>query len=209
MNAKTVVYYDSELDGYLAAYAVKLSYGEHAKYVPLRPGEKPPVSPNLDLIVLDVPLTPEDVKALLDGAASGSVLVIDHSPAAQAAAAAYPRAYCYDRQHATCVLAWQRFRSAQRMPELYKAVEGYDLGTNTPDHCLLINAAARSYSYPDENFLIAEMLCNSYGKLLADGEPIMRHMAKHNGISPLTGKPELYPLPPKPVPKPEPKRRKE
>jgi len=41
MNAKTVVYYDSELDGYLAAYAVKLSYGEHAKYVPLRPGEKP------------------------------------------------------------------------------------------------------------------------------------------------------------------------
>lgn len=171
MNQVPIVYYHNEdMDGCFAAYAAYLAYGpEGAEYIGLRAGQEVPVQVDREVVVLDLALSLANLAALRE--ASKSLLVIDHHASSAAAYATAPDCVIFDPAHAACVLAWQRFKPREPVPEIYQYIEDRDLWLWKLPLSREINAGLSSHPF---TWQWAECCLNFKGKLATDGAAILR-----------------------------------
>jgi hypothetical protein len=171
MNQVPIVYYHNEdMDGCFAAYAAYQAYGpEGAEYIGLRAGQEVPVQVDREVVVLDLGLSLANLAALRE--ASKSLLVIDHHASSAAAYATAPECVVFDPSHAACVLAWQRFKPREPVPEIYQYVEDRDLWRFKLPLSREINAALSSQPF---TWQWAECCLNFKGRLATDGAAILR-----------------------------------
>jgi oligoribonuclease NrnB/cAMP/cGMP phosphodiesterase (DHH superfamily) len=129
-----IIYHASCLDGLGAAWAAFCHFGESARYVPARFGEKfPRFQAGADIFILDFSYPPE---ALLEAAAkAAAITLIDHHATAQAQCDAFFAAHpCPDNLHlffdmsrSGCVLSWRHFFPGREPPPILLHIEDRDL----------------------------------------------------------------------------------
>ena len=122
-----ILYHDQCPDGFAAAFAAWLVYGDApmVRYTPVTYGQPlPPIENGDEVFILDFSY-PRDV--LIDLAHRTSLLkVLDHHATAQAALAGLPFA-TFDLTKSGAVLAWEHFFPGTPVPELFQYVQDRDL----------------------------------------------------------------------------------
>lgn len=120
------VLYDDDADGFGAAYAARLKFGDNAQYIPVHRGEEPPDFKKEDEVyVLDFNFS----KKVMDGIASmvAHLCLLDHHKSAseELSGASYSH---FDLTHSAAVIAWHYFLPDQPLPAFYGYIEDHDLG---------------------------------------------------------------------------------
>jgi oligoribonuclease NrnB/cAMP/cGMP phosphodiesterase (DHH superfamily) len=123
-----VVYHKNCPDGFGAAFAAWLKFGDAALYLPANYGDTPPDVRGKDLYILDFSY-PRDVMVKLDKEAR-SITLLDHHATAEANLAGF-QCQCgvihFDQNRSGARLAWDYFHPACRVPSLIKYIEDRDL----------------------------------------------------------------------------------
>ncbi len=123
---KTYVLYHSPcLDGFGAAYAAWLKFGDGAEYIGVKYSESPPeVEPGSHIYILDFSYPLDVLMEMFDGAAS--LLVLDHHKSARDDLADLPFAR-FDMERSGCALAWECFHPDKEFPDLLAYIQDRDL----------------------------------------------------------------------------------
>lgn len=121
----TTILYHNDADGFAAALAAWLRYGNNAHYIEVAYGKPLPTIPagTIDLFILDFSYSREVCDLL---ATQYRLVVLDHHETAQAALESAPYAI-FDMSKAGCELAWEYFYPAAELPELLAYVADRDL----------------------------------------------------------------------------------
>jgi oligoribonuclease NrnB/cAMP/cGMP phosphodiesterase (DHH superfamily) len=136
MTAKPtlIIYHADCLDGLGAAWAAFCHFGQDARYVAARFGDKlPPFKRGTDIYIVDFCYAPEVL--VLAAKTAASVTLIDHHATAQAQCQAFfltqpcpdNLQLCFDMTRSGCVLSWQHFFSKQAVPPILLHIEDRDL----------------------------------------------------------------------------------
>ncbi len=135
---QTIIFYHGAkcADGFGAAYAAWLRFGEGAQYVPCVYGDVPPDVTNKDVYVLDFCFDLE--KTTVMAAQAHSFTVLDHHVTAQSKLRGFKPACCgkihFDLGRCGAALAWDHFRPGTPLPELIRYIQARDLWTwDEPD----------------------------------------------------------------------------
>lgn len=123
---QTTILYHNDADGFAAAMAAWMRYGDTgANYIEVRYGKPVPVIPTgtKQLFILDFSYSREVCDAL---ATRYELVVLDHHKTAQAALEDAPYAI-FDMNKAGCELAWEHFFPAEPLPDLLTYVADRDL----------------------------------------------------------------------------------
>ena len=129
-----IIYHADCLDGFGAAWAAFCRFGQSARYVAARFGERfPAFKPNTDIYILDFSYRPE---LLLDASNTAAhITLIDHHATALAQCQAFFGTHpcpnnlrlCFDITRSGCVLTWRHFFPEQAVPPLLLHIEDRDL----------------------------------------------------------------------------------
>lgn len=123
-----VVYHTKCPDGFGAAFAAWLKFGDAALYVPADYGDTPPDVVGKDLYILDFSY-PRDVMEKLDKVAR-SITLLDHHSTAEENLSGF-QCQCglihFDQSKSGARLAWDHFHPACKVPALIKYIEDRDL----------------------------------------------------------------------------------
>jgi uncharacterized protein len=129
MSKTLIVYHGNCIDGFSAAWACYLRYGESAEYFPAQYGasgadvELPDVT-GRDVVIVDFCTGREQLLAL--NARARTLLVLDHHKTAEAACAGLD--FCvFDMEQSGAGLAWRHFHPTAPEPLLVSYVEDRDL----------------------------------------------------------------------------------
>ena len=125
MERKTFVIYHRDCpDGFGAAYAAWLKFGDHATYVPAKYGDQPPeMDPDSLVYVLDFSYPRETVAQL---GKQHMLTLLDHHKTAENSLGGLPGCLV-DLSKSGATLAWQHFHPGQSMPLLIAYVQDRDL----------------------------------------------------------------------------------
>lgn len=121
---RLVVYHANCIDGYTAAWAVWLKYGDDAEYLPASYGDAPPDVTGRDVFVVDFSY-PRDVMLTMKEQAS-ELLVLDHHKTAQTALEGLSFAI-FDMNRSGAGLAYDQLHGGADRPWLVSYVEDRDL----------------------------------------------------------------------------------
>lgn len=128
----SVIYHAKCPDGFGAAFAAWLKFGDAATYIPSFHGKPlPPGIDGHDVYILDFAYGPEQLSELEERAAR--VILLDHHKSARDQL----RAYCckrhslvlFDLSHSGARLAWDHFHPNRPVPDLIRYIEDRDLWT--------------------------------------------------------------------------------
>lgn len=121
----TTILYHNDADGFAAALAAWLRYGDNAHYIEVAYGKPVPEIPAYTkrLFILDFSYSREVCDLL---ATQYELVVLDHHKTAQEALQDAPYAI-FDMSKAGCELAWEYFYPAAELPELLAYVADRDL----------------------------------------------------------------------------------
>jgi oligoribonuclease NrnB/cAMP/cGMP phosphodiesterase (DHH superfamily) len=123
-----VVYHKKCPDGFGAAFAAWLKFGDAALYVPADYGDTPPDAVGKDLYILDFSY-PREVMVKLDKIAR-SITLLDHHATAEENLAGF-QCQCgtihFDRTKSGARLAWEHFYPDRPAPALIQFIEDRDL----------------------------------------------------------------------------------
>lgn len=123
-----VVYHKKCPDGFGAAFAAWLKFGDDALYVPADYGNSPPDVRGKDLYILDFSY-PRDVMVALDKTAR-SITLLDHHDTAEKNLAGF-QCQCglvhFDQSKSGARLAWEHFFPGVEVPVLIQFIEDRDL----------------------------------------------------------------------------------
>lgn len=140
MSRDICIYHANCADGFTAAWAVRTSLGESAKYIPASYGDTPPDVTGADVTIVDFSYK----RSVLEGMAktARSILVLDHHESAERELAGYPFAKSvedynlragitaqFDMSRSGAQLAWDFFRPGfgPKRPALIDYVADRDL----------------------------------------------------------------------------------
>lgn len=170
-----VIYHGPECpDGFCAALAAWLRYGDAAEYVPAQYGEPPPEVRGRCVDVLDFSYSRRMLKAMNELAET--LLVLDHHKTAEAELAGLP--YCrFHSDRSGAMMAWEHYHPDKEPPRLFQYVQDRDLWRWALPKSREVSAAIASY--PKRFNIWAEWLALSddewWSKFAADGEAILRY----------------------------------
>lgn len=124
-----VIYHGACDDGFGAALAAKLHFGDTAEYVAGFYGQPPPDVAGKDVFILDFSYNRQVMEGL--GRAAKSITLLDHHKSA-ALELAELRLDCdaiiqFDMEHSGAVLAWKFFFGELEVPWLFLFIEDNDL----------------------------------------------------------------------------------
>lgn len=125
-----VIYHADCLDGFGAAWCAFKAFGNKARYISARFGEKfPKFSQGDDIYILDFCYSPETL--LKVSKTTGKITLIDHHATAQQQfeKVILPEniSLNFDLKHSGCVLAWRYFFNEQSIPMILQHIEDRDL----------------------------------------------------------------------------------
>lgn len=144
MPSTAVLYHAHCADGFGAAWAAWLKFGELATYIPVSHGQPPPTVTGIEeLYILDFAYPRE---LTLELCRSHRVHIIDHHQTAAAELDGITEAtVTFDNTKSGAVLAWERFHPGESVPELLKYIMDRDLWTHELDDSRQVSAALASY----------------------------------------------------------------
>ena len=129
-----VLYHADCMDGYGAAWAAWKSFGETARYKPVRHGQDFPDLPdNIELYILDFCYPMEVLVAAAKQLKK--IVVLDHHISAQKDYQAYIAHSVipdnieinFVQEHSGCMIAWDYFQGDKSAPQLLLHIEDHDL----------------------------------------------------------------------------------
>jgi oligoribonuclease NrnB/cAMP/cGMP phosphodiesterase (DHH superfamily) len=125
MKNRIVIYHANCVDGWTAAWAVWLKFGdEDTEYVPASYGDAPPPHQGRDVVIVDFSYPRETLSAMHEEAKS--LIVLDHHRTAREALADLPYAL-FDMERSGAGMAWDHFHGTRARPWLVDYVEDRDL----------------------------------------------------------------------------------
>lgn len=147
------LYHDHCNDGFAAALAVWLVYGDNYEYVPVRYGEQAPDVTNRDVIIVDFSYPRETLLKMKND--SSYLLVVDHHKTAENSLKGLD--YCiFDNSKSGAVLAWEHFHPVSEVPDLFLYIQDRDLWQWKLEYSRELNAALRVV---EKDFKIWKDLC--------------------------------------------------
>lgn len=118
-------------DGFGAAFAAWLKFGDAAEYLPADYGNPLPEVASRDVYILDLSFPQEVLEAV--GRRAASLTLLDHHRTAQTSLAHFKPACCgrihFDMARCGAVLAWEHFHPDKRVPRLFRWIQARDLWT--------------------------------------------------------------------------------
>lgn len=162
------VYHANCDDGFAAAYAVWLRFGDSVEYVARQYGDAPPDVTGLDVLIVDFSFK-KDVMADL-GDKARRIIVLDHHKSAQEELDGFVSLRCvggpfekkyadklvngvgvyFDMEKSGCRLAWEYCFGSYPMPDWFAAIEDRDLWRfdlpDTKEICIAIRSFPRDFS---------------------------------------------------------------
>lgn len=124
-----VLYHADCPDGFAAALAAWLRFGEHARYVPCDYNRPAPAVGGAHVYILDFSFEPQVLREMARSVAS--ITLLDHHASANARLAGLrldcPHSLRVDLTRSGAVLAWQHFHPGRELPRLYRMVQARDL----------------------------------------------------------------------------------
>ena len=174
-----VLYHASCWDGFGAAWAAWLKFGERAVYKAVQYGQGLPA---LDwtgktVYILDFAYSRAELEAI--AAQASALLVIDHHATAREALdnpAAGNFAAIFDGDHSGAALTWAYFHPDTPMPLMLGYVEDRDLWRWQMPDSKAYNAALRVY--PLEFALWCELAERSAAELISEGQGVLREQQR-------------------------------
>lgn len=119
-----VLYHANCLDGFGAAYAAWVQFGDKADYLPVNYGEPPPDVTGKNVYILDFSYKRDILLRMNESAAS--LLVLDHHKTAEEDLAGSPFAR-FNMDKSGCVLAWEYFNADAEIPKMLRHIQDRDL----------------------------------------------------------------------------------
>lgn len=126
MNAKEnlVLYHGNCLDGFGAAYAAWLHFGDAAEYIPVQYGDNPPEVNGKNVYILDFSYPRETLLQM--AAKAKTITVLDHHKTAEEDLRGITFA-TFDMTKSGCVLAWEHFHPDKFVPAMLARIQDRDL----------------------------------------------------------------------------------
>lgn len=174
----TVLYHAACPDGFGAALACWLKFGDDAQYIPVKYGDGPPyskLSETTDLYIVDFSYSAEELRKLVIGR---TVRVIDHHKTAQAALADLHHGriqICFDLDESGATLTWKQLFD-EDVPVFFQYLRDRDLWRWEMPQSKEVSAALRSY--PTQFDVWASFIGSDCTDLAAEGVGIVRHIDK-------------------------------
>jgi len=169
------VLYHRDNDGFGAAWAAWLQFGDRAEYISVQYGEKmPKLEPGTYIYIVDFCVKEQELKALI--ANHKSVVVIDHhkTSADLVKSIKAPNfAYRHDISKSGCELSWEEFHGDDPIPELLSYIGDMDLWKWELPYSKEVNAAIDSYPTTFSNWSIISKKIDS---LKLEGASILRYI---------------------------------
>jgi oligoribonuclease NrnB/cAMP/cGMP phosphodiesterase (DHH superfamily) len=172
-----VLYHSNCYDGFGAAWAAWLKFGDGAKYIPVSYGYPPPEMPDAKTIyILDFSY---DAVTILNLSLKAQVVVLDHHKTAQADLEQLMRTdhngppneifnphIVFDMNRSGALIAWQFFHPEAVVPALIRHISDRDLWQFKIEGSDLVHSALLSYPF---DFEVWNKLSESMGKLKDEG----------------------------------------
>jgi oligoribonuclease NrnB/cAMP/cGMP phosphodiesterase (DHH superfamily) len=136
-----VLYHANCLDGFGAAYAAWVKFGDSAEYIPVQYGISPPIVTGRDVYILDFSYK----RAVLEEmkASAKSLLVLDHHKSAQEDLDGLDYAI-FDMSRSGAIMAWEYFHSYP-CPVGLELIQDRDLWLFKHDNTKAFTAALRAF----------------------------------------------------------------
>ena len=119
-----IIYHRNCNDGFAAALAAWMVYGDSAEYIPAQYGEPPPDVLNANVFILDFSYPRAVLEKMYVDA--NNLVVLDHHKTAEQDLMGLQYAI-FDNTKSGAVLAWEHFHPHSDMPLLFKVVQDRDL----------------------------------------------------------------------------------
>jgi len=170
-----IIYHGGCPDGFGAAYAVWLKFGDMARYVPARHGSSPPEVLRGDKVyICDFSYPRKDILGLADRVGvkewGGKLIILDHHKSAMEALGDLEFAH-FDMARSGAVITWEHFHPGEEIPRILLYVQDHDLWTNKLPGIREFSAGLQSY--PQE-FELWDGL--GIDDLIAEGKSIIRYI---------------------------------
>lgn len=142
-----ILYHGNCPDGFGAALAAHIKFGDAAEYIPVSYGKPPPeMDIDSDIYILDFSYPRDVLIGLYDGPGLGSVVVLDHHATAERDLDGLP--FCkFDMNKSGAVLAWEFFHPTEPAPEFFVYLQDRDLWQFKLPDSREVSMAVRSYPY--------------------------------------------------------------
>jgi oligoribonuclease NrnB/cAMP/cGMP phosphodiesterase (DHH superfamily) len=165
-----VIYHDSCDDGFGAAYAAWVKYGDKATYVPANYG-KPPVEiiPDCDLFIVDFSFDKQTLEKMR--AISNTILVLDHHEGAKQDLEELPYAV-FDMDRSGAVMAWQHFNPETPIPDLLLGVQDRDLWNFELPTTEALSAGLRTFERDFDRWDVIAKDRSEFEKVVSAGQPV-------------------------------------
>lgn len=125
----TIIYHGDCDDGFGAALAARMHYGDSARYVPGHYGEEPPDVTGEEVFILDFSYPRQMMEDL--GHKAQRIVLLDHHKTAVLELAdldlACDAQISFDMNQSGAAMAWQYFHPNKRVPRLIQHIEDNDL----------------------------------------------------------------------------------
>jgi len=118
-----VIYHKNCLDGFGAAYAAWVKFGDSAEYIAASYGDEPPDVTDKNVFIVDFSYPRETLIKMREAAAG--LVVLDHHKTAKEALEGLPFAI-FDMDKSGCVLTWEYLHD-EPIPELLQVIQDRDL----------------------------------------------------------------------------------
>ena len=120
-----VMYHGNCTDGFCAAWAAWKKFGDAAEYIAMNLGIAPPQGlVGKEIYTVDFTFLPEYMEKLLTE--NTRVVSIDHHRTAEEAVQ-LTTDHVFDLNHSGAVLSWNYFHPGEKLPEMLRYVEDFDL----------------------------------------------------------------------------------
>jgi oligoribonuclease NrnB/cAMP/cGMP phosphodiesterase (DHH superfamily) len=140
-----ILYHGNCFDGFGAALAAWLRFGDDAQYIACNYGDAPVVVPEgADVWMVDFSYPREIIEQM--AARCRSLTIIDHHKTAEAELSALPYA-TFDINHSGATLAYEHFFPDDTMPRLFRYLEDRDLWRFSLPHSREVNGFIKSHPY--------------------------------------------------------------
>lgn len=141
-----IIYHDPCLDGFGAAFAAWLIYGDSATYHPTTYGCPPPDVTGKDVVIVDFSYPPEQVRAMEQQA--NTLVLLDHHKTSAKDFHGY-KCMCgnkvhFDMEKSGARLAWEYFHPGKCIPPLINLIEDRDLWNWKYEDTKFFNAALQN-----------------------------------------------------------------
>jgi oligoribonuclease NrnB/cAMP/cGMP phosphodiesterase (DHH superfamily) len=171
-----VIYHGGCTDGFGAAYAAWLRFGDRARYIPAEHGGDPPPEVNVgdQVYICDFSYPREAVLGLADRIGvktwGGRLVILDHHKTAMEALGDLEFAH-FDMDQSGAVITWRHFHPDTPVPAFFRYIQDRDLWTNELPDTREFSAGLRSH--PQE-FGVWDSL--RVDDLIRDGAGIVRYI---------------------------------